>query len=60
MITERCCKNCKFFDKAGRQSDDGFCRAEPPQNVDDEGKGLFPLVNELNFCGFHAKKKEEE
>ena len=54
------CNACAFYedhtaDAASKENGAGLCRANPPVNqVDEETRGLWPVVKKTDWCGKFA------
>ena len=50
-----CCSVCKFFCREDLPAIDGECRRNAPVGADTYGRGLWPMVNIIDWCGQGAK-----
>lgn len=56
------CSECKFYFSLGNADVDGECRKNPPIIIDDDLTTVFPVTNDLLWCGSFARdfsNKEE-
>ncbi|MDB6177389.1 hypothetical protein PAF17_07670 [Paracoccus sp. Z330] len=57
MSSQNNCSQCAFFEdhkanNAAQLDDAGLCRFNPPVSQPSaEGRGLWPVVNESDWCG---------
>ena len=45
------CSECKFYFSLGNADVDGECRKNPPVIIDNDVNAVFPITNDLLWCG---------
>jgi hypothetical protein len=49
------CSECKFYFSLGNADVDGECRKNPPIIIDNDVNAVFPVTNDLLWCGDFAR-----
>lgn len=49
------CSECKFYFSLGNADVDGECRKNPPIIIDNDVNAVFPVTNDLLWCGEFAR-----
>lgn len=59
-LSRECCGNCRFYESAEPNQEDGVCLRYPPSVIADEGSYIsaYPVCVESAWCGEFYRKMQ--